>query len=76
MTPFYNEGDDGDSLAKDGVSDAANLDRYTAQSIATLTDGSTVFAGQRDDGRRETKVVKIPPGIDSGATPNFSRTPS
>jgi hypothetical protein len=49
-TPFYNQGDDGESPAKDGVSTAAGLDRYTAQSIASLNLGYRSFAGQRDDG--------------------------
>ena len=49
-TPYYNVGDDGDGLAKDGVSDATLLDRYTTESIATLTRGYLAFAGQRDDG--------------------------
>jgi hypothetical protein len=49
-TPFYNQGDDGENLAKDGVATAAALDRYTAQSIATLGEDYLAFAGQRDDG--------------------------
>ena len=49
-TPFYNQGDDGENPAKDGVSTAAGLDRYTAQSIASLNMGYRSFAGQRDDG--------------------------
>jgi len=49
-TPFYNQGDDGDNPAKDGVADEADLDRYTAQGIATLQGGYLAFAGQRDDG--------------------------
>ena len=49
-TPFYNQGDDGENPAKDGVSTAAGLDRYTAQSIASLSMGYRSFAGQRDDG--------------------------
>ncbi len=48
-TPFYNTGDDGNNLAKPGVSSAANLDKYTTQSITTLTTGRA-FAGQREDG--------------------------
>ena len=49
-TPFYNQGDDGENLAKDGVATEAELDRYTAQSIARLDKGYIAFAGQRDDG--------------------------
>jgi hypothetical protein len=49
-TPFYNQGDDGNNPAKDGVAAEADLDRYTAQTIATLRDGYVAFAGQRDDG--------------------------
>jgi hypothetical protein len=49
-TPFYNRGDNGQNLAKDGVAVDADLDRYTSQSIATLQNGYTSFAGQRDDG--------------------------
>lgn len=50
LTPFYNQGDDGDQPARDGVARAADLDRYTAQSIVPLADGHLAFAGQRDDG--------------------------
>ena len=49
-TPFYNQGDNGENPAKDGVAMAAGLDRYTAQSIAPLRNGYVAFAGQRDDG--------------------------
>jgi hypothetical protein len=49
-TPFYNQGDNGNNPAKDGVAAEADLDRYTAQSIATLRQGYVAFAGQRDDG--------------------------
>jgi len=49
-TPFYNQGDNGNNPAKDGVATEADLDRYTAQSIATLNGGYLAFAGQRDDG--------------------------
>ena len=33
-TPFYNQGDNGENPAKDGVATEAELDRYTTQSIA------------------------------------------
>jgi hypothetical protein len=49
-TPFYNQGDNGENPAKDGVSTFDELDRYTKQSIATLDRGYVAFAGQRDDG--------------------------
>jgi hypothetical protein len=49
-TPFYNQGDNGENPAKEGVSDAANLDRYTKEAIASLRNGYVSFAGQRDDG--------------------------
>jgi hypothetical protein len=50
LTPFYNQGDDGDQPAREGVARAAELDRYTAQSVYPLADDHLVFAGQRDDG--------------------------
>ncbi len=49
-TPFYNQGNDGELPAKDGVSTSSELDTYTAQTIYTLNRGYEVFAGQRDDG--------------------------
>ena len=49
-TPLYNQNNDGSLPAKGGVADAANLDPYTAQSIATLSNGYRAFAGQREDG--------------------------
>lgn len=49
-TPYYNQGDDGNNPAKDGVASEVELDRYTAQSIAQLDHGYRAFAGQRDDG--------------------------
>ncbi len=49
-TPFYNQADNGENPAKDGVATEAELDRYTRQSIATLDYGYISFAGQRDDG--------------------------
>ena len=52
-TPLYNTGNDGGNVAKPGVSTLAQLDKYTAQSLATLTAGSATyraFAGQREDG--------------------------
>ena len=49
-TPFYNQDDNGENPAKDGVATFDELDRYTQQSIATLDGGYIAFAGQRDDG--------------------------
>ncbi len=49
-TPFYNQGNDGNNPAKDGVSTFAQLDRYTQQTVKTLSGGYVAFAGQRDDG--------------------------
>ncbi len=49
-TPKYNKGNDGNATAKDGVSDAAQLDDYTAGAIASLSGGYRSFAGQREDG--------------------------
>lgn len=49
-TPFYNQGDSGENPAKDGVATAAQLDKYTTQTIAQLSGGYISFAGQRDDG--------------------------
>ncbi len=49
-TPFYNQGDNGENLAKPGVADESVLDRYTMQSITNLVNGYRAFAGQRDDG--------------------------
>lgn len=50
VTPFYNQGDDGDRPAKEGVTRIADLDPYTRLSIASLRNGYLAFAGQRDDG--------------------------
>ena len=49
-TPFYNQGDNGENRAKDGVATPPQLDKYTAQTIAQLSGGYISFAGQRDDG--------------------------
>ncbi|MEO1016690.1 MAG: DUF4331 domain-containing protein [Pseudomonadota bacterium] len=50
VTPFYNQGDDGDMPAKEGVASIADLDPYTQSAIAQLDRGHRAFAGQRDDG--------------------------
>jgi Domain of unknown function (DUF4331) len=49
-TPFYNQGNDGNNPAKDGVATAGELDRYTTQTIKNLGGGYFSFTGQRDDG--------------------------
>jgi hypothetical protein len=49
-TPSYNQNDDGEQPARGGVATEAELDRFTRQSIAELSDGYVAFAGQRDDG--------------------------
>jgi hypothetical protein len=49
-TPFYNQGDNGENPAKEGVASFGALDRYTRQSIVELSGGYVAFAGQRDDG--------------------------
>ena len=49
-TPYYNQGDNGENRARDGVATEAQLDRYTAQAITNLSRGYIAFAGQRDDG--------------------------
>src|SRR5205809_3695897 len=49
-TPFYNQGDDGNNPARDGVATEAELDRYTTQTIKNLGGGYFAFAGQRADG--------------------------
>src|ERR1044071_6601047 len=49
-TPFYEQGDDGENPARNGVATEAELDRYTREAIAELSNGYVAFAGQRDDG--------------------------
>ena len=49
-TPFYNQGDNGENPAKDGVATAGELDRYTRQIDRRPRRGYIAFAGQRDDG--------------------------
>src|SRR6266487_606077 len=49
-TPFYNQSDDGDNPAKDGVATEAELSRYTPQTNKNLGGGSFSFSGQHDDG--------------------------
>lgn len=59
-TPRYNVGDNGENVARPGVSAPDQLDAYTKQSLATLNGASVAlngasvsyrsFAGQREDG--------------------------
>ncbi len=49
-TPRYNQDDNGENPAKDGVAHSFELDPYTAQTVYTVKDGHRVYAGQRDDG--------------------------
>ncbi len=52
VTKFYNQGDNGNNKAKEGVATTAALDKYTAETSYTQASGPSyqVFAGQRDDG--------------------------
>lgn len=47
-TPFYNDPTTGKAIS--GADTFANLDKYTAQAVRTLSSGEAVFAGPRDDG--------------------------
>lgn len=49
-TPFYNQDNNGENSAREGVGRDGVLDRYIRESIAELSDGYVSFAGQRDDG--------------------------
>jgi hypothetical protein len=50
VTPHYNQGENGNMPAKEGVADPSLLDVYTSETIHKLNKGYIVFAGQRDDG--------------------------
>ncbi len=50
VTPHYNQGENGNNFAKEGVNDSAQLDVYTSQTVNSIKDGYLVFAGQRSDG--------------------------
>jgi len=50
VTPHYNQNEDGNSLAKQGVGDRSKLDVYTSETIHSINHGYTTFAGQRSDG--------------------------
>lgn len=49
-TPRYQVGDNGENVARPGVSSPAALDAYTAQTVKALSSGYRSFAGQREDG--------------------------
>jgi Domain of unknown function (DUF4331) len=49
-TPSYNQNDDGEQPARGGVATEPELDKFTRQAVAELSDGYVAFAGQRDDG--------------------------
>jgi hypothetical protein len=49
-TPFYNQANNGENPARDGVATDPELDRYTREAIVPLSHGYVAFAGQRDDG--------------------------
>jgi len=49
-TPKYNQDDNGNNPARDGVATEGELDHYTQQAITNLTGNYRAFAGQRDDG--------------------------
>jgi Domain of unknown function (DUF4331) len=50
VTPLYNQGNDGNNTAKEGVATFAALDDYTKSCVFSNASGYQVFAGQRDDG--------------------------
>src|SRR5438477_869870 len=43
-TPYYNQDDNGENRAKDGVATEGELDRYTRESITNLANGYIAFA--------------------------------
>src|SRR5262249_17154867 len=49
-TPFYNQGNNGNNPAKEGVATEPHLHRYPTEAIKNLGGGYFSFAGQRDDG--------------------------
>jgi Domain of unknown function (DUF4331) len=50
VTPHYNQNEKGNNFAKEGVNDPSQLDVYTSQTVYPISNGYTVFAGQRSDG--------------------------
>jgi hypothetical protein len=49
-TPLYNQENNGENPARDGVATAGELDHYTQQAVTNFASGYAAFAGQRDDG--------------------------
>ena len=49
-TPFYNQGDNGENPAKDGVSTFLELDQYTQQAITPLKENSRLHGLRRPAG--------------------------
>jgi hypothetical protein len=49
-TPEYNITNNGDMVAKPGVTSASQLDTYTTETIFNLKKSYMAYAGQRDDG--------------------------
>ena len=50
VTPHYNQNENGNNFAKEGVNDPSQLDVYTSQTVYPINKGYIVFAGQRSDG--------------------------
>jgi len=50
VTPHYNQNENGNNFAKEGVNDLSQLDVYTSQTVHPISKGYIVFAGQRSDG--------------------------
>jgi uncharacterized protein DUF4331 len=50
VTPHYNQNEDGNMFAKEGVNDPSQLDVYTSETVHAINHGYIVFAGQRSDG--------------------------
>jgi hypothetical protein len=50
VTPHYNQNENGNNFAKEGVNDPSQLDVYTSETIYPIKNGYIVFAGQRSDG--------------------------
>jgi hypothetical protein len=50
VTPHYNQNEDGNMFAKEGVNYPSPLDVYTSETVHAINHGYIVFAGQRSDG--------------------------
>jgi Domain of unknown function (DUF4331) len=50
VTPHYNQNENGNNFAKEGVNDPSQLDVYTSQTVYPINNGYVIFAGQRSDG--------------------------